>query len=266
MIPMTPWVRRLLIANVVIYFLAAPGTQLYRLGWFVPEFVLFRPWTAFTYMFLHANFTHLLFNMIGLYFFGPRLEERLGGKDFLGLYFLGGLGGALLSVAAIPITSGPAPIVGASGAIYGVLLAFAMIWPNERIYLWLVLPVPAWALATFMVVASLWAGITGSAQGTAHFAHLGGLAFGFAFLKWRDWKRGSAKREFQKKLDTASGPAPGVLHDRAAMARWEAIDVSRLHELNRDEVLFLLDKVRTAGVRTLTQSERAFLERMAQTN
>ena len=264
MIPLTPWVKRLLIANVVAFLLAPPLSALYRAGWFVPQWVLFRPWTAVTYMFLHANFMHIFFNMLGLYFFGPRLEERLGGRDFLWLYFLGGLGGALLSVAAIPLAGGLTPIVGASGAIFAVLVAFATIWPHERIYLWMVLPVPAWALATFMVVVSLWSGLTGSQSGTAHFAHLGGLAFGYGFLRWRDWKRGSAKREFQKKLDQATGPAPGMLHDRASMARWEAIDVSKLHELNRDEVTFLLDKARTAGVRTLTQSERAFLERMAQ--
>ncbi len=263
MVPMTPWVTRLLVANVIAFFIAGPGTALYRAGWFVPEFVLFRPWTAFTYMFLHAGLGHLFFNMIGLYFFGPRLEERLGSRDFLWLYFLGGIGGALLSVAAIPVTPGPAPIVGASGAIYGVLLAFAMIWPHERIYLWMVLPVPAWLLAGFMVVASLWSGITGSGAGIAHFAHLGGLLFAFLFLRWREAKRGAAKREFQQKLGVVQGGGGGPLQDRAAMARWEAIDVAGLHELNRDEVLFLLDKVRTAGVRTLTPTEREFLERMA---
>lgn len=258
MVPLTPWVKRLLIANLVVFFLLPYGSPLYLNGMFVPSQFLFRPWTAVTYMFLHAGFQHVFFNMLALFFFGPRIEGRLGGKDFLWLYFLGGLGGAFLSIFFAPNN----PIVGASGAVYGVLLAFAMYWPNERIYLWMILPVPAWLLASVMVVGSMWSGFSGAAGNTAHFAHLGGLAAGFAFIKWRDWKRGSAKRDFQKKLDVSPG---GMLQDRTALVRWEAIDVSTMHELNREEVLAIMALARRDGVRALSHEQRQFMERMAST-
>src|SRR5687768_5462619 len=92
-----------------------------------PFAVLQRPWGVLTYMFVHAGFAHLFFTMIGLYFFGPRLESRLGSRSFLTLYLLAGLGGAVFSF----VFSREAGVVGASGCVYGVLLGFAMFWPRE---------------------------------------------------------------------------------------------------------------------------------------
>jgi membrane associated rhomboid family serine protease len=259
MLPMTPWVRRLLIANVVMFIATRAAPSLYYGLALVPMAAVVRPWTVVTYMFLHADLTHIFFNMIGLFFFGPRLEMWLGGKDFLKLYFLSGIGGAAFTFLFQP----QFPVVGASGAVYGVLLAFAMIWPRERIYIWGVLPIQAWLLAALLVGGSLWAGLTGSQSGIAHFAHLGGLGFGFAYLKWRDWRKGSARREFRKRLEGPRGGKGGGLGDRSAVQRWEAIDVQALHELNRSEVVQLLEKARTGGVRSLTPEERQFLDRMA---
>src|SRR5579864_6342317 len=115
---MTPWVLRIIVVNVIVFVAQqfAPGLEA-ALAFF-PELVLVRPWTAITYTFVHANFMNILFNMITLYFFGPRVEERLGGPSFLALYFVSGIGGALLSFA-IP-SARMIPIVGASGAIMGV--------------------------------------------------------------------------------------------------------------------------------------------------
>ena len=262
MYPMTPWVKRLLLANVVMFIVTGAVPGLYGGLALYPFALAMRPWGLFTYMFLHAGLTHLFFNMIGLFFFGPRLEERLGGRDFLWLYFLGGLGGAVFSF----FFARNAPVVGASAAVYGVLVGFAMFWPRERIYIWGILPVEAWLLAALLVGGSLWAGLGGSQSRTAHFAHLGGLAFGFVYLRWRDWHRGSARREFQRKLNAPihSEPAGGLLTgDRAVVKRWESIDLSTLHELNREEVQVLLQKVNTLGVRSLSPSERQFLDRMA---
>ena len=262
MVPMTPWVKRLLLANVVMFFLTSSSRTLYQGLALIPSAVLYQPWGIFTYMFVHAGFSHIFFNMLGLFFFGPRLEERLGGKDFLWLYFGSGLAGALF---AFVFAMGGA-VVGASGAVYGVIMGFAMLWPRERIYLWAVLPIEAWLLAAMMVAGSLWAQFSGSQSGTAHFAHLGGLAFGFAYLKWREWHRGAAKRDFQRKLNSPLHPEPaaGILAgDKATVKRWEAIDLSTLHELNREEVQVLLQKVNVLGVRGLSQSERQFLDRMA---
>ncbi len=264
---MTPWVTRLLVANVLTYLLVQPGTLPYALLTLFPPAVVgldqvyfpgvpFRPWTLFTYMFLHAGFMHILFNMVGLFFFGPRLEARLGAKGFLGLYFLSGLGGGAFSF----VFSFGAPVVGASAAVYGVLIGFAMYWPREPIYIYGVLPVQARWLATFLVVVSLYSGISGSGGGTAHFAHLGGLAVGAAFLRWRDWNTGKGRREFQRKLHQTPSMEGS---ERDVRRRWASIDLSSMHTLNRNEVEELLARVDREGMRALSPEERQFLDRMS---
>ncbi len=256
MYPLTPWVRRLLVANVVVYLAQGAVGGLTEALILVPAWVLFRPWTVITYMFLHAGFVHLLFNMIILFFFGPRLEGRIGSRSFLLLYMGSGLGAAVLSALFTPT----AAILGASGAVYGVMAAFATYWPREEIYIWGVLPVQARWLILLMAGAALFFGVTGTRSGVAHFAHLGGAAVGFLHLKIRDWRMGRASREFRRKVQAT--PSAGG-SDRKNRARWEAIDLERLHEINREEVERLLGKVRDEGVRALSEQERTFLDRMA---
>ena len=153
---MTQWVQRLIIANVLVFLVAGSARELYASLVLVPQIVFFRPWTVVTYMFLHGGFWHLFLNMLGLFFFGPRLEARLGPRAFLTLYFCSGLGGALFSFLP-PM----APVVGASGAVFGVLLGFARYWPNEPIYIWGVLPVQARWLIIFLAAFSLYGGSHG---------------------------------------------------------------------------------------------------------
>jgi hypothetical protein len=117
----TPWVLRLLIANVVIFFVQQTSPGLTQTLWFYPPQMLLKPWTLVTYMFLHGGFGHIFFNMITLAFIGPMVEERLGARRFLTLYVVSGIAGALLS----SVLARGVPIVGASAAIYGVLLALA---------------------------------------------------------------------------------------------------------------------------------------------
>ena len=258
---LTPWVKRLLVANIVVHVLATSlpqaATAIYTYGPLVPSEIASRPWAVFTYMFIHApGLSHIFFNMFGLFMFGPRLEQRLGGRDFISLYFLGGIGGALFSFVFSPAY----PIVGASAAVYGVLVGFAMFWPRERLYIWGILPIEAWLMIVLLVVGSFWFGITSSASGIAHFAHVGGIAFGFAYLKWREWRRGAPRRDFRQQLEASTSVS---MSDRAALGRWESIDTALLHELNRQEVETLLRKARAEGVRVLTPGERAFLDRMA---
>jgi membrane associated rhomboid family serine protease len=257
MMPLTPWVKRLLLANVAMFLVTYASPRLFNALLLYPPWVLYRPWTLVTYMFLHGGFGHIFFNMLGLYFFGPRLENRLGGRQFLTLYFLSGLGGAVFSF----FFARQYPVVGASGAVYGVLLGFAMFWPRERIYLWMILPIEAWLLCVLVIAGSLWAGVTGSASGTAHFAHLGGLAFAFGYLRWAEWRRGAGRRAWNKAI-TANQPSVGM-SDRDALARWKAISLDGMHEINREEVIRLLVKAEAEGTRSLTVAERAFLDRMA---
>jgi membrane associated rhomboid family serine protease len=255
---LTPWVKRLLIVTIGIHVLALSMPVLYAWGTLVPALIVRRPWTIVTYMFLHdpSGISHLLFNMLGLFFFGPRIEQRIGSADFLKLYFLGGIGGALASFVFTPGYQ----IVGASAAVFAVETAFAMYWPRERIYIWGILPVEAWLLITLLIGWSVWSGVTGSRGGVADFAHLGGIALGFGYMKWREWRRGAPRREFQRQ---AAVTPSATTSDTTALRRWESIDTSLLHELNRQEVESLLRKVRAEGVRVLSPAERAFLDRMS---
>jgi len=266
---MTPWVQRLLIANVVVFFLTGGSPRLgYELA-FVPGLALQRPWTIITYMFVHAGTTHLLFNMIGLFFFGPRLETRLGGRGFLTLYVVAGIGGALFSFAF----ERNVPIVGASGAVYGIIAGFAHFWPRDKIYIWAILPVEAWLLAVFMVLASLWSGITGGGN-VAHFAHLGGLALGYGYVRWRDVQTAVRKKRWQQGGDApksrarASSPRSSTsartkMGRGRPLDRWQKIPKDKLHRINRDEVDALLDKIGAKGIESLTPEERKFLDRMS---
>ena len=251
---MTSWTGRLLVANALMFFVAPPRTALSRALTFVPVEFLSQPWTIVTYMFLHGSFTHLFFNLLVLFFFGPRLEDRLGGGDFLGLYFYSGLGGAAFSL----VFARYAAVVGASGAVFGILLAFAMYWPREKIWIWGIFPVEARFLAGALILTSLWSGIAGAQSGVAHFAHLGGLAFGWGYLKWRERKKRPRKVEQPNSHYLSKGAS-----DWVARERWDNIAVAGLHEINRAEIQVLLQRVDAEGIKALTLSERDFLDRMA---
>ena len=153
---MTPWVMRLVVANVAVFLLTAASPVLIHLFAFVPRYALVQPWTIVTYMFVHGGIGHLLFNMLGLYFFGSRLEERLGPRHFLGLYFASGVMGAAFSLINFNTA-----IIGASGAVFGVFLGFARAWPRERVYIWGVLPVEARVLVAVMTLLALFGGFGG---------------------------------------------------------------------------------------------------------
>ena len=247
---MSPWVTRLIIANAAAFlFQLGMGPELERLLWFDPQNAITRPWTAITYMFLHGGVWHLFFNMLGLYFFGPALENRLGSTHFIALYFVSGLTGAALTFLD------PGPIIGASGGVFGVFLGFAYYWPREKILIWGVLPVEARVLVGVMTVVSLF-GIGG---GIAHFAHLGGYVGAFIYLKVMEW-RSPAKR-FKRKAAGITDTKRVFATDGGDLKRWQAIQLEALHPINRHEVDRLLNKVKSSGVASLTPDERATLDR-----
>jgi len=248
---MTPWVTRLIIANVVVYFLSVAAPALTTTFMLVPALVLVRPWTIVTYMFLHAGLWHLLFNMLGLFFFGPRLELELGRQKFLWLYFISGIMGALLSFVFTPFSA----IIGASGAVFGVFMGFAYYWPREKLYVWGLFPIEARWLVVIMTGLSLFGGMGIAEPGIAHFAHLGGFLGGFLYLKFLD--RTSRAAKFRKKL---SVPPPRSSRPE----RWAKIKRDTLHEVNRTEFDRIFNKINTAGIDSLTDDERAFLDRFSQ--
>lgn len=242
---MTPWVQRLLLANIAMFFVQQTMPQLAEPLVFVPMAVLTHPWSIVTYMFLHGGFAHILFNMLALFFFGPRVEGRLGSRRFITLYFVAGISGALLSFVFAPY----AGIIGASAAVFGVMLAFAWFWPRDQIYIWGILPIEARWLVVITTALSLWSGLGGSRGGVADFAHLGGYAGAFLYLRLIGSARGMKK--FQKKAFA------GARTD--ALGKWKQIDPRSVHDVNRDEVNRVLDKISASGLASLTPQERQFL-------
>lgn len=250
---MTPWVRRLLAANAIMYLASQVYPILFYMLLLVPARIPTRPWTLVTYMFLHdrTGFAHILFNMIALYFFGSRVEQRIGSKHFILLYLISGMTGGLLSLVFTP----NAYIIGASGAVFGVSFAFAYFWPRDRIYIWGVLPIEARWLVILTAAIAIFGGFTGAQGGVAHFAHLGGYVGGWFYLWWMDRRATAGRRAWQAKV---TAPA-GAVDTR----RIDTIDVSRIHPVNRDEVNRILDKIRVSGLESLTSEERTFLSHFA---
>jgi membrane associated rhomboid family serine protease len=191
---MPPVTRALLVANVAIFFLQTSGgfPLVESFGLWPPASIDlnspgFAPWQLVTYSFLHGSLTHLAFNMFGLYMFGSE-AERLFGSRFFSLYYLASVVAA--GIAHLVITSfigGPAiPVVGASGGVYGLLLAFGVYFPHRTVVL-LIPPIPMKARTFVCVFAAieLVLGVTGTASGVAHFAHLGGMLGGWLMILWR---------------------------------------------------------------------------------
>jgi membrane associated rhomboid family serine protease len=189
---MTPVVRNILIACVAVFllqmFLPLERTfALWPLGSPFPR-LQFEPWQLVTYSFLHGGWTHLIINMFVLWNFGPEVERLLGSRRFTTYYLVCVVGAALTQLLVLKWMNGPTvPTVGASGGIYGILLAFGLAFPHRKLMLLFPpIPMPAWLLVTISGVIELYSGITGTAAGVAHFAHLGGMIGGFALiLYWR---------------------------------------------------------------------------------
>ncbi len=248
---MTPWVLRLIAANVVIFFLEQGNPGIGRNLALIPALIPTHPWTVVTYMFLHAGTTHLLFNMLGLYFFGPRLELVIGGGRFLALYFTSGIAGALLSLFTPTVA-----IVGASGAIFGVFYGYAHFWPRDKIYVWGIVPVEARLFVILMTALSLSGGLGVGQGGIAHFAHLGGFVGGFLYFKWMERRSGAAR--FRKQA--APTPSRGSGTD---VERWSRIPRESLHPVNREELDRVLAKLAAQGPEELSPEERVFLDRFS---
>lgn len=197
-----PVVKNLIIINVLVFMATSMlpvGDHILRYCalWFgMPSFmgVEFHSYQFVTYMFLHANFQHLFFNMFGLWMFGRTLEYELGSKRFITYYMVCGIGAALIQIATAWLAGEmPIQLVGASGAVMGLLLAFGVMHPNAVIML-LIPPIPMkakWFVVIYGVI-ELFLGWTGYGGNVAHFAHVGGMLWGLLLLYW--WRRNGAIR------------------------------------------------------------------------
>ena len=261
---LTRWVRRLLIANGLVYLLQLTvftSPWLVETFGFTPSAALGHPWSLLTYAFLHGNFLHIFFNMLALFMFGPLVEDRLGGTRFARLYTVSALGGAGLSLALLPL-AGDGVIIGASAAVFGVMLAFVFEWPDAPIFVFpLPVPVKAKWLVVFFAAANLVPVITQWNDGVAHLAHLGGFAAAFLYLRGGPLLRSGRRR-------AAAAPATAVLvHPSAEQtARRAGPFGGRRRDADPkvlDEVDRVLDKISAGGLSSLTPEERRFLDEMS---
>lgn len=201
-----PTVTKNLVAINILMFIATlvkENFMVANFAMFYPASPFFKPWQILTHMFMHGGFWHIFFNMYSLLMFGSILERSLGTKKYLIFYFVTGLGAAALHTgvewlqARVFIANGIAqayqqllvtPTLGASGAIYGVLIGFAMLYPQARLTL-IFPPIPMtakWLVIIFAAI-ELFSGINGIQDGVAHFAHLGGMLFGWLLIRW--WRK-----------------------------------------------------------------------------
>ncbi len=257
---LTPWIKRLVVANTLFFLLTWTGViprewAVQAFG-FSSSYLLSKPWTVITYMFVHANFLHVFINMLMLFFFGPPLEERWGGREFIKFYAICGVGGAFFTF----IFGGDIPIVGASGAVLGVLLAYALNWPDNLIWIWAIFPIKAKYLVLILGAISFFSAFSGSSGGIAHFAHLGGLVVGYVYLKkgWAVQARFEGlKRRFRMRKFSV---VPGGKSDSLATGQ-----TSRADEEARvlEEVDRLLDKIAAEGMGSLTPKEKSFLDEVS---
>jgi membrane associated rhomboid family serine protease len=192
--PIPPTTQTLIGLNVIAFVLQV----MFGGEWFA-QFALwpfgseFAPWQVLTYGFLHGSVMHLLFNMFGLYMFGSDIEAVWGQRRFLTYYLVCIVAAAIAQLTVTAITGAFYPTVGASGGVFGILLAFGMMFPRRTVVLLIPpIPMPAWLFVTIYGLIELYLGITGSASGIAHFAHLGGMVGGYLMIRY--WRSGPRRR------------------------------------------------------------------------
>ncbi len=269
---MTPWVLRLIVANAAVLLLLETiltSDSAFRALAFDPSNALSRPWTFVTYMFVHADLLHLLANSLGLWMLGSAVEQRLGGEKFLLYYLYCGVGAAIFALVLSRVAV-VTPFVGASGAVLGLAVALAVLWPDAEM---IIIPIPipmkartfAILLVGFNAIMAL-PFLRGSSN-IAYEAHLGGALFGYLFFRLQSYgpenaaprrpaprpvmvQPGAAEAERSRRVPAAASPAS--LPSRSG----EADPVAR--EMDR-----VLDKISAEGLASLTPDERRFLDDIA---
>jgi len=257
-------IKGLLIANGIVFVLqivlAGPFASLLGIRFIDvfglrPEWVILRGWVwqPITYMFLHGGLFHLLFNMFVLWMFGAEIERIWGSRGFLRYYLVCGLGAAGLSF----LFNFGSVLIGASGAVYGVLLAFGLLFPNRYIYLWFFIPVRAKYLVAGLAAIEFLAGISGPADGIGHAAHLGGMVTGWVYLKWGRGGGSPVERlmsRFRKRrFEVIDGGRSAKKAEPDASGH--AAGPAREAEIDR-----ILDKISRQGLDSLSPEEERILD------
>lgn len=182
-------VKSILIINVLVFIMSSlNGRLMDSLFALNPVYFIYKPWQLVTYMFMHGSFAHIFFNMYAVFIFGSVLERVWGTKKFVFYYLVTGVGAALIHIGVQWLTQDFALTVGASGAVFGLLLGYAMLYPDTM--MGLIFPPVTMKAKWFVLIYAaieLLLGITGAQASVAHFAHLGGLVFGLALMFY--WKK-----------------------------------------------------------------------------
>ncbi len=203
---LTPAVKNLMIIMGIVFVL-----QMFVSGWFelyfglVPVLVWkkYFLWQLVTYIFLHGGFSHILFNLLALWMFGSELENYWESKKFLFYFFFCGVGAGICTVIFSPYQF--VPTIGASGAIYGLLLAFGWLFPNRLIYIYFLFPIPAKYFVIIFGLIEFFASMEGAGSGVAHLTHLGGLLFGLVYMAY-PMVRQKIRRDYYKRKWSQKGP------------------------------------------------------------
>lgn len=260
----TPWVWRLMVANAVVLLLLLTLTPaLSGPLAFDPRAPFAAPWTFVTYMFVHAGLLHLAMNMVLLFFWGTRLEERMGSRVFILFYLYCGLGGPLLSMLVSATGVPVAPFVGASAAVMGLGVAYAMYWPDSEILIFpLPFPIKTRYLVLALIALDLSAALLNSTSQVAHWAHLGGALVGYLYMRFQSYARPAASpRPARRERVLVSRPDPeDAVGDRPPPPRPR-------RRADKDPVTVeidrVLDKISARGMESLTEAERDFLNNVS---
>ena len=262
----TPWVLRLIAANAVVLLLMRTifiSPALTSSLAFSPDDALREPWTFFTYMFVHAGLLHLLGNMFMLWVFGTAVENRMGSRNFILYYLLCGVGAAVFSLALSGIMN-VSPFVGASGAVLGVALAFAMYWPDAELIIFpLPIPIRARTLVALLVGLDVFFYFLTPGDGIAHLAHVGGVLFGYGYFRMQGLSRRSPQpppRAVERVVMVQSGSAEPERRTPVTPPRpRRRVDADPVAA----EVDRVLDKISEKGIASLTPAERRFLDEVS---
>lgn len=269
-------IRTIIGLNIAIYLIQVLGqifggsafsNALVQAFAFYPEWqtAVFQPWRVFTYMFLHAGALHIIFNMLWLWWLGRAVEETLGPRSFTVIYLGSGIGGALLDVFFAQFL-GINYVIGASGAVFGVMVAFAMLYPTMPIMLFLLPPIEARYVVAGLIALNILA--LGGNSNVAYIVHLGGAGIGYLLMKAR--QRGFDLSGIIRPLENIWYELKGAYKKRKSSPRnknmYSVSDVEVVEEVEESELDKILEKISRKGYDALTKEEKRKLFELSRKN
>ncbi len=280
-----PVIKNLLIINGIVFFLQVILDNTIEGRIFLNKWLALNPiniigysdwpynfqvWQLITYQFMHGGFSHILFNMFALWMFGSSIENVFGSKKFLIFYLLAGISAGLLHLFVSPLLGSlPAITIGASGSVYGVLIAYALFFPDNLIFLYFLIPVKAKYLIGFLVVIEFLA-VDSASSGVAHLAHLGGALFAFLYIMFDKNSYVELKNVFKNSyFYKSTNKSKKNMFDNLAgtFRRNTNVDEANYYDINRKEegevtqaeIDEILDKISQSGYQNLTEREKKIL-------